>query len=142
MGVYKTPTITGVDTSKSNDPNHKDREGTPERRKKSMEGKRTNERNVHSTFGQRSTLGRPSQTVLQDPSVEVVLRFLREAKVRGSDALEDVVVVLRSPKDRRRRVRHVPKQERKRISIPNQSGRRLKRSKCGMRQENVSVLRR
>lgn len=38
VGFYKTPTITGVDTSKSNDPNHKDGEGTPERRKDDMEG--------------------------------------------------------------------------------------------------------
>lgn len=97
VGFYKTSTMTGIDASKSNDPITGTGRVPRNEVKEGLEGKHTDERNVHSTFGQWPTFSRPSQTVLQYPSIEVVLRFLRKTKVRRSDALKNIVVVLRRP---------------------------------------------
>ena len=68
----------------------------------------TNEGNIDASWGKWATLRGPAQAVLQDPRVEAVLCFLGEAKVRGSDALQDVVVVFGGAEHARRRVGNVP----------------------------------
>lgn len=67
------------------------------------------EGNVNTTWGKRTALCRPSQTVLQDPSVKVVLLLLRKTKAGIGNTLQDIVVVLGCPENRRRWVRHIPK---------------------------------
>lgn len=69
---------------------------------------RTNEGNVHTTRSKRTTLCSPSQTVLENPGIKVVLLVLGETQTGICDTLEDVVVVLGCPENRRRRVRNVP----------------------------------
>lgn len=68
----------------------------------------TNEGNVHSSGRKGTALGSPSQTVLENPSVELILGLLGQAKAGIGDALENVVVVLGRPKDARRRIRYIP----------------------------------
>lgn len=90
---------------------------------------RTNKGNIDTAFSQRPALRGPSQSVLQNPRIEIILRLLRKAEVGGGDALKDVVVVLCRPEDGWRRVGNVPEQrtqERKRISTPIQSRRSFK----------------
>ena len=55
-----------------------------------------------------TTLGGPSETVLEDPGVEVLHCVFGETEVGVGDALEDVVVVLGCPENARRRVRNIP----------------------------------
>lgn len=69
----------------------------------------TDEGNVNTTWCQWTAFCCPSQTVLQDPSVKVVLLLLRETKAGIGNALQDIVVVLGCPENRRRWVRHIPK---------------------------------
>ena len=68
----------------------------------------TNERDVYATRRKRSALCGPAQAVLEDPSIERVLLLLGEAQAGVSDALKNVVVVLRRAEHRWRRVRHIP----------------------------------
>lgn len=68
----------------------------------------TNEGDIHSARRKGTALGSPSQTVLENPGVELIFSLLRQAKVRSGDALKNVVVVLRCPEDARRRIRHIP----------------------------------
>lgn len=68
----------------------------------------TNEGNIHPAGCEGTALRSPSQTVLENPGVELIFSFLGQAKVRSGDALENVVVVLCCPEDARRRIRHIP----------------------------------
>lgn len=68
----------------------------------------TDKCNVHATRCKGSTFCGPSQAVLQNPSIEVVLGLLSKTKIRGSDALENVVVVLGGTEHAWGRVRDIP----------------------------------
>lgn len=68
----------------------------------------TDEGDIDTTRRKRSTLGSPSQAVLQDPSIELSLGFVSKAEVGGCDTLQDVVVVLRRTENTWRRVRDIP----------------------------------
>ena len=61
----------------------------------------TDEGNVNAARGQWAAFGGPSETVLEDPGVEVVLCLLGKTQARVCDTLEDVVVVLRRPENAR-----------------------------------------
>lgn len=61
----------------------------------------TNECDIHTTLGQRSTFCDPAQTVFVYPLVKVGLRIICQTKIRGCNALEDVVIVLGRAEDAR-----------------------------------------
>ena len=73
----------------------------------------TDESNVDTTGSQGAALAGPSEAVLENPRVKVVLGLLGETQTRVGDALKNVVVVLRNSEHRRRRVRHVPMEKSK-----------------------------
>ena len=68
----------------------------------------TDESNVDTTRGEGTTFGCPINTVLGDPCVEVRFGFRGKTKIRSSDALQNVVVVLGGTEDARRWVRNIP----------------------------------
>ena len=68
----------------------------------------TNEGDIDTTRCEWTTFGGPSQTVLQDPGVELSLGFVRKAQIRGCDTLQDVVVVLCRAENAWRWVRDIP----------------------------------
>lgn len=69
----------------------------------------TDERDINTARCEGTAFGSPPKTVFVDPSVELILGFLREPKVRGSDALQDVVIVFRGSENARRWVGNIPR---------------------------------
>ena len=70
--------------------------------------KLTDEGNIDTTRSEWPTIGGPSQTVLQDPGVELCLCFVRKAQIGSRNALQDVVVVLRRTEYAWGRVWNIP----------------------------------
>lgn len=68
----------------------------------------TDECDVDATRREGPTFCGPSESVLEDPGIEVVFGVLGEAQIWGRDALQDVVVVLGGPEDAGRWVGNVP----------------------------------
>lgn len=68
----------------------------------------TNDGDVDTTGCKRTTGDGPAQTILEDPSIELLLGLGGQTEVGGGDTLEDVVVVLGGPEYCRRRVGHIP----------------------------------
>lgn len=70
----------------------------------------TDESDIAATGCKRTALGCPPKTILEDPGIEVVFLFFGQAKTWVSNTLQDVVVVLRGPEHRWRRVGNIPTQ--------------------------------
>ena len=68
----------------------------------------TNESDIDTAWGERAALSGPSETVLENPSVESGLGLWGQPKVRIRNTLENVVVVFRRPEDGRAWVRDIP----------------------------------
>jgi hypothetical protein len=74
--------------------------------------RRTNKSDINTTRSQWTTFGRPTQTVLEDPSIKTVPRFLRQTKIGRCDALQNVVVVFGGTENSWRRVGNIPARKR------------------------------
>lgn len=68
----------------------------------------TNECDVNPSSGKRSALCGPTETVFEDPGIKIIFGILGQAKIRWSDTLQDIVVVLGCSEHAGRRVRNVP----------------------------------
>lgn len=69
---------------------------------------RTDESDINTTFGEGTALSGPSETVLENPSVESGFGLRSQPQVWIRNTLEDVVVVFRCPEDGRAWVRNIP----------------------------------
>jgi hypothetical protein len=68
----------------------------------------TNKRNIDTTGSKRSPFSGPPQSIFKDPGIETIFRFLSQAKVRCSNTLQDIVVVLGGTEDAGRRIWNIP----------------------------------
>jgi hypothetical protein len=69
----------------------------------------TYECNVYTTGCKGTAFRGPTETIFENPRIEILLCLIRKTKVGMSDALENVVIVLGRPEDARRRIWNVPK---------------------------------
>lgn len=68
----------------------------------------TDESDIDTSWGERATLGCPSEAILENPSVEGGFSLRSQPKVWVRNTLENIVVVFGRPEDGRAWVRNIP----------------------------------